>query len=827
MHNIEEIYHNTFKTFVESAPILCLAADSSFITFYVNPFYQKIHNTTLEEAKGKHIKDIIGEEGFNDNLEYYNRTLKGETVVRNGSFLKLDGSTHHYKSIYSPIFNDEEIVGITGVVLDTTSEVEMKKLIENKQRYIDETVELYRGYFEVNLIGMASTSLEKGWLHINDKLCNMLEYSEEELFNLTWEELTYPEDLDKDLELWNSVLDGEIDSYTLDKRFITKSGSILYTKLFLKCIRNNDKTINHFIAFLENITEQKKQYDLYKQQVKENKILTETTKDGLWVVGEEGKLLDVNTAYCEMSGYSKEELLAMRIPELEAIESEEETRAHIEKIMHNGSDTFDTVHRKKNGETFDVNITTTYINLDGIKLFTSIRDITESKEHSKQIEQLAYFDKLTGLANRTLLSDRIEHAIKHSNRNKRDFAICMVDLDGFKEVNDTFGHDAGDCILQEAAKRMRKEIREDDTVARLGGDEFVLILTDIENNDACALALQRVLDSLSKPYMNNNQQITSITASIGVSIYPNDKVHSDALLRHADIAMYKSKNSGKNKFTFFDITSENRVQETSKILNRLKNAINTGQFTLYYQPKYEPASSVIAEVEALVRWNHPTMGILSPAEFLPIIENDDELSLLLDQWVVNEAFKQLKLWFEQNIELKVCINVSPKQFKGDLFQDWFCAFIASEQVPKDHLKFVEFEILETSVMDNMTKSNEFIKSLQEHGISLALDDFGTGYSSLTHLKELQVNTIKIDQLFVREMFENDASMTIVKAVIALSKAFNLSVTAEGAETMKHVDTLIEMGCDEIQGYAISHPLPVSDIVEFINSFKFKQNEKNT
>ncbi len=451
-------------------------------------------------------------------------------------------------------------------------------------------------------------------------------------------------------------------------------------------------------------------------------------------------------------------------------------------------------------------------------LVSSCEDVTIHKTDELRYQAMVNYDPLTKLPNRVLLSDRLSLAIAHARRKTTAVAVCMIDLDGFKEVNDTLGHEAGDEVLIEAAKRMRKVVRGDDTVARLGGDEFVIILVNLFKSEECAVTLYRLLNTLSQPYSVQGGQWARITASIGVSLYPDDRVEPEILLRHADVAMYKSKNSGKNKFSFFDVGSDQKVKANYKALSKIKQALQSGDFCLYYQPKLNVASNSVVELEALARWNHPLLGLISPGEFLPLIESDEELSAEFDYWVIREALAQLHIWRALGIPLKVCVNISPRQFKESHFMARVQELDALSECPGALLRHLELEIVETAAVENLGRSNSVIVECKRLGITFALDDFGTGYSSLMHLRELAIDTIKIDRLFVSGMLENSENMAIVQAMIALASAFDIAVTAEGAEHIEEVLSLMELGCDAIQGFAIARPMPAKEVAGFIATF---------
>ncbi len=445
-------------------------------------------------------------------------------------------------------------------------------------------------------------------------------------------------------------------------------------------------------------------------------------------------------------------------------------------------------------------------------------DITHLKSQETKYKNIANYDPLTHLPNRLLLSDRLAFSLLRANRNKDKVAVCMIDLDGFKAVNDTLGHDAGDVLLIEVARRMQKVIRPYDTVARLGGDEFVVILADIAKIDDCAIVLYRVLNILALPYMIDEHEVKGISASIGVSVYPDDKVEPDILLRHADVAMYQAKNSGKNRFTFFDVASDQKIRANHKTLERIKKAITQGDFCFYYQPKINTFTEKVIEVEALARWAHPFLGLLSPNEFMPLIENDEKLNKIFDEWAIKEGIRQLDVWKKEGLSIEICINISPRQLDQKDFVSTIKQIVSQEDIDIALLAYLEFEILDTSSLEQLNNVQEVISQCKELGITFALGHFGTEESSLTAIREYPIDTIKIDKNLVMRMLDDTAEMPIVQTVTGLASAFDISATAVGAESMEQVLSLIEIGYDEIQGYAIARPMPSDAMRDFIIGF---------
>ena len=430
----------------------------------------------------------------------------------------------------------------------------------------------------------------------------------------------------------------------------------------------------------------------------------------------------------------------------------------------------------------------------------------------------AQYDPLTRLPNRTLLDDRLEQALSYARRHGSSIAICMIDLDGFKEVNDTYGHDTGDRVLIEAGDRMKRVVRDNDTIARLGGDEFIVIFTDLARGDDCAVMLFRLLNVLADGYHIGDQVVTTVSASIGVTLFPDDNVPAESLLRHADIAMYQAKKGGKNRFSFFDADADRKIRANYKTINRIKRSLGIGEFQLYFQPKVHTQSGRIKEVEALARWHHPMLGLLPPKEFLPLIENDAELNNVFDEWVIIEAMDTLEQWHRTGLRLKICVNISSKQFRRKDFISWLESLVARSRATESMLAHLAFEIRETVAIENLNQSCAIMQECKRLGVTFAIDDFGTGYSSMLHLKELPIDTIKIARPFVSGMLSDSSDMVIVQAIVALGSAFDIKVTAQGVETIEQIMLLLDIGCDELQGFAIARPLTASELRTFIAEF---------
>ncbi len=437
-------------------------------------------------------------------------------------------------------------------------------------------------------------------------------------------------------------------------------------------------------------------------------------------------------------------------------------------------------------------------------------DITDRKAIEAKVEFLAYHDALTGIPNRVLLGDRMKQGIAQTTREQNMMAVCYLDLDGFKPINDTLGHQAGDQVLIEVTKRIGGTIRGGDTLSRLGGDEFVVLLLGLERGEECVAMLDRLLKVLAEP-ITIGRNVIQVSASVGVCIYPLDDEDPDTLLRHADQAMYKAKQSGKNCFHIYDPALDLRAREQNDLLKMISLGLEQQQFELYYQPKINLRTKKLMGVEALIRWHHPTRGLLAPGEFLRHIENT-EVDIQLGEWVIESALAQFQQWHSAGLTIQVSVNISGYHLESAHFLDRLQRFIVKHPVMP--VGSFQIEVLETVALNDIAIVKKIIESCRKLGVEFALDDFGTGYSSLSYLSKLPVDVLKIDQSFVRAMLDDEGGLAIVQGVIALANAFNRKTVAEGVETLAEYQALLEMGCEFGQGYVIARPMPASEIMNW-------------
>jgi diguanylate cyclase (GGDEF)-like protein/PAS domain S-box-containing protein len=460
-----------------------------------------------------------------------------------------------------------------------------------------------------------------------------------------------------------------------------------------------------------------------------------------------------------------------------------------------------------------------------LRILGTLTDITTRKvfgmAHEAELDRVAHYDPLTGVPNRRLLADRLEQAILRANRSGKSLAVCYLDLDGFKQINDQHGHATGDQVLISVAEQIKRVLRVEDTLSRLGGDEFVMLLADITSPQECSLILERILQAISQPVFIDGHRV-SVSASIGVSQYPEDHVDADTLLRHADQAMYFAKDSGKNRYHLFDPGNDRKVQAHRQSLVRLREALAHEEFILYYQPKVDLTNGDLMGVEALIRWQDPRRGVLSPAEFLPQIHGSS-LEQPLGEWVIRAALKQITQWCQSGLDLPVSINISAAHLmQANFVERLKDILIDFPEVPRG---FLEMEILETAAMGDIEHGIQVLNQCRELGIEFALDDFGTGYSSLTYLRKLPVDLLKIDQSFVRDMLHDSEARGIVEGVIRMANAFKRRVIAEGVETLEHGKVLLSLGCSLVQGYGIARPMSSEQVQTWVQTWRANRQWK--
>lgn len=559
------------------------------------------------------------------------------------------------------------------------------------------------------------------------------------------------------------------------------------------------------------------------QQSAEAKLLLHATAfqnahEGITLTDAKGNIVDINPAFSRITGFERNEVIGLNPRILKSGRQDDSFYAAMWKsIAEKGSWRGEIWNRNKYGEVFPELLSISEVRDDSgaVSNYVSVfSDISQLKEQEKQLTQLAYYDALTDLPNRVLLVDRMNQGMSQSRRVGGSLmAVCYLDLDGFKLVNDTWGHLTGDRLLVEMAQRLHGSLRGGDTVARLGGDEFVLLL-DLYSVKEVHQTMQRLLNAISQPLLSTPTPI-SLSASIGVTLYPADESDPDTLLRHADQAMYLAKQAGKNTYHVFDPDQDRSTRGRIDTVKRMGEALERNEFVLHYQPKVNMRVGKVVGLEALIRWQHPERGLMLPGEFMPLVEKHD-LIITLGRWAIETALEQMEKWCAEGLDLTVSVNVSGHQLQNSDFVKELGDILTRHPDVGGRL---ELEVLETTALSDMVKVSRVIEECSALGVSFALDDFGTGYSSLAYLKRLPADTIKIDQSFVREILRDPHNLAIVQGILGLASAFQRTVIAEGVENLDHGRLLLQLGCDLAQGHGISRPIPGDEVREWVATWQ--------
>ena len=574
--------------------------------------------------------------------------------------------------------------------------------------------------------------------------------------------------------------------------------------------QHGDKTnvgpASRFIALARNVTA-RKEADLKSQLAAQ---FFDGSNEGLLITDANQRITQVNPAFTVITGYPPEAAIGQK-PNMLA--SGRHDQAFYEsmwrEIESNGYWQGKIWNRRRNGEEYAEWLSISRIQArqgQATHYVAIFRDISRQMEQEARIRDLAYFDSLTGLANRVLLRDRVQHDLSLARRHNTALSLLFIDLDHFKHINDSLGHQVGDQLLIQVAQRIKSLLREQDTVARMGGDEFVVLLPETKSGGAAHTA-EVVLQALSKPYEIGAQELT-VTPSIGIAMYPEDGQDFEGLYRCADTAMYRAKQEGRGRHAFFTREMQAQAVRRLHLENALRRAIDGGEFTLYYQPQIALQTERLVGVEALLRWTHPELGQVSPAEFIPVAEYTGQI-VPIGQWVLQEACRQMRQWQLQGLPaVVIAVNMSAVQFRqSDLVGQITRTLDSTGLAPE----LLELELTESAAMHDPEAAVATIGRLHALGVRLSIDDFGTGYSSLSHLKRFQLHKLKIDQSFVRDLTDDQDDARIVETIIQMARSLGLSTVAEGVETEAQRAFLQQRGCDELQGYLLARPLPANDL----------------
>ena len=691
-------------------------------------------------------------------------------------------------------------------MIGTTTDISRRKRAENALRQSEAR---YRTMFDSAPEGVWMIDPDRRTTEVNERMCDLVGYSREELLGRNPAELADEENGRIFEEKARIVPNRQTRTYEIALRH--RDGHNIRTEFRATNLFNEDGSVMGVMAFVVDLT--------VRKQAEERLQLAASVfghaREGIVITDAQGTIVDVNGAFTRITGYGREEAVGQN-PSM--LKSGRQDAAFYEvmwrDLKEQGHWSGEIWNRCKDGEVYAELLTISAVR-DGagavqqyVGLFS---DITAIKQHQSELEHIAHYDALTNLPNRVLLADRLQQAMAQAQRRGQQLAVVYLDLDGFKAINDRHGHEVGDQVLITLARRMKQALREGDSLARLGGDEFVAVLIDLDDMAASRPMLSRLLAACAQGVQVAELGL-QVSASLGVTFYPqSQEIDADQLLRQADQAMYQAKMAGKNRYHLFDAEQDSSIRGRHESLERIRMALEDHEFVLHYQPKVNMRSGQIIGAEALIRWQHPEKGLLPPAMFLSVIE-DHALTVDIGEWVIDTALTQMELWQAAGLDMRVSINVGARQLQQGDFVDRLKFILARHpSVKSSHL---ELEVLETSALEDIAQVSQVIEACAQIGVKFALDDFGTGYSSLTYLKRLRVALLKIDQSFVRDMLEDPDDLAILQGIIGLAAAFKRDVIAEGVETVEHGSLLLQLGCELAQGYGIARPMPAAQMPQW-------------
>jgi len=565
-----------------------------------------------------------------------------------------------------------------------------------------------------------------------------------------------------------------------------------------------------------NIREAFDRYELGRKGAQFTKIY-ENTVEGILITDGGGRIQAVNPAFTAISGYTAEEVLGKTPAILSSSRHDTEFFRHMWScLLEEGKWTGEIWNRRKNGEIYPewLNISAIHDQHGHLKQYVGLfTDITEHKQAEEKLRYQAYHDPLTGLPNRLMYSEHLDMALPQAQRREQMCGIMMLDLDHFKNINDTFGHDFGDKLLIIVAQRLHECIRKEDTLARMGGDEFTFLLSLVNDIKDVARVAEKILASFAHPVTIDGKDLF-VTPSIGISLFPSDGEDAKTLLKNADAAMYRAKEDGRNAYQFYTVDMNAKAQERLTLENELRHALKNGELEMYYQPKVSAKDGRIAAAESLIRWHHPARGVVLPSEFIPLAE-ENGLILPIGEWLLTEVCQQIRRWRDAGLTVPcIAVNISGRQLQRQNLPDMLTQAIASAGInPSD----LELELTEGVIMSNAESNIEMLVLLKRMGMSLAIDDFGTGYSSLSYLKRFPVDVLKIDYSFVRDIITDNNSAELVRGIINMAHGLKLEVVAEGVETSEQLAFLRQHQCDLIQGFLFSKAVPANDFAELVRA----------
>lgn len=730
-----------------------------------------------------------------------------EYLHKDGRVIRVEGSVH---LLYD---KQADRSGFYGVLRDITERRRMENALrQSEERYRNIVESIGDPYYEVDVAGTFTLA--------NPAFCRMLGYDIANIVGCSYRQFQTRAMANEVFKTFNTAFLRRDTIASFDWEIIKSDGNVVTGEGSVQPISDGDGRITGFRGILRDVTERRRMEDALRDSESRFRALTELSTDWYWE-------LDLEFRYTALRGHHTSEgpltrsfigrLAWETTLQVEAPGSWEQLRRTLEArqpfrdvVMRRVNSTKEPLYISASGEpVFDLK--------GGFQGYRGAsREITQQKLAESRVQYLASHDALTGLANRGSFSQLLTAAIESSRRYKRCFALMYLDLDRFKFVNDTLGHQVGDELLIALSTRFRNALRASDVIARLGGDEFVILIQEVENAEQAVAVAEKLLESAGVAVALSGGRECRVTVSIGITLFPQDGTDDVSLMKRADIAMYFAKEKGKNNYQFYTSDIDARTSVQFLMEGHLRHALSRSEFSLHYQPKLRLSDNTVSSAEALLRWNNPTLGQIPPDRFIPLAE-ETGLIIPIGRWVLQEACRQNMAWRKKGLgNICVAVNLSARQFEGETLLGDIAEALKTNQIPA---RFLEIEITEGMVMSEPERAIALLHSIKAMGVKIAIDDFGTGYSSLAQLKRYPIDSLKIDQAFIRDVPENKQDKAIMCAIVSMARTLDLTVVAEGVETGQQAQFLRATSCDEIQGYHFSKPLPAKEFARFLSSYR--------
>ena len=797
---------------LESAANAIIITDSRGTIQWVNPAFTQLTGYSVKDVIGQNpsiLKSDQQNESFYRNL--WKTILAGKVWSGGITNRKKDGQLYLEEMTIAPVLSlNGEITNFIAIKQDVTERKRVEAALrQSEDQFRDLAENIPEVFFVLGLNPVLTTYVSPAYDLIWGR-------SRQALYEdpAAWTEAIHQKDRERVKDMFSHCLQGN--NLDIEYRVVRPDGSIrdIHARAFP--VLSPEGEPSRIVGLAEDVTERVEA----EERLRLWSRVLEQSGEGIFVCDPHERILLVNAAFEKLTGFSADEAIG-KTPRI--LQSGRQDHAFYAELWRNVAETGawcgEMWNRRKSGELYVewLSIGAVRDPKGALTHYVGIfSDITIRKQAEDRLVHLAHYDALTDLPNRILLLDRLNELIKSAQRNKSKVAVIFIDLDRFKEVNDSLGHDAGDLLLQTLAKRLSSAVRDQDTVARMGGDEFIVLIQGLHDVKDVPMLAQKLLSRLVESVTLNGYELT-VTASMGISLYPDDATNGPELIRSADAAMYQAKDAGRNAYRFYTSDLNLRALEMLSMENSLRRAIERKEFVLHYQPQVDIKSGSVVGAEALIRWNHPDLGLVMPGKFIPIAE-ERGLIVPIGGWVIEEAARQAAIWNNSGISMPIAVNVSAVQFRQKDFVEELVKSVRTHGITPDWL---ELELTEGIIMRDAESTIKVLQELHAVGFQLSIDDFGTGYSSLSYLRRFPIDRIKIDQSFIRAARHDEGAAGIVTAIIALARSLKLKVIAEGVETGEQLEILRAQGCDEAQGFLFSRGLGPEEFQKFAREWKLQ------